>query len=1405
VKWIGTVLALALCAGVAVSQFLAPIGPLLDRSYAQMTRSDEVIAWVYFKDKGVAAQQKLNVSPDTYLSQRAIARRARALGTAQIIDMQDVPVDPSYAAGVGRLARKMRHEIKWFNAVSVVATKAQLEQIRALPFVSMVDAVARYRSSGAIENTGRPVPVQSGQSDIPTLYNYGSSLTQNQQINTVTAHNNGVTGAGVLVGVLDAGFPDLAHPALSTRPILARYDFVANSPILGTNSTHGQETFSTIGGYAEGNLIGPAFGASFVLAVTEDVNSETPIEEDNWARGIIWADSIGIDVSSTSLGYNTMDSPWPSYTWQDMNGVNPVITRAADRAAALGIVVVNSAGNDGDNSSHNTLGAPADGFNVITAGAVSSSGSRVSFSSVGPTADGRIKPDIMAMGSGVTVAYGSSSYSTADGTSFSCPLSAGVAALVLSGNPTFNLTPYQVREAMRQTASRSTNPDRLMGWGILNAWNAINYPWIEHAALQSTEDTTARTVLVRIKSRAALTADSARVYYGIGGSFTSSVPLVSTGNPNEYSAQIPYLGSGVNATYYITARNSLVATRSPLTGSYSYQVGADVSGPTIVHRNLGNQTLISWPARIAVSATDMSGVDTVRILTWKNGVAQPTVILPLVGTSYTDTFHIARAQVSAGDSISYKIEAVDHARLHNVSSYPASGTVSFRLVDLYNLNEMFDATSGGFTGNNDWQVGAPGGTSPRPHSGMRCWGTILAGNYTQGPRLSSLTTPYYRIFSNWATFSFWHWYEIQGRFDGGNVKVSVNGGPFVTIQPVDGYPVSAIYTGYGNPLAGQPGYANTSGTAWSKASFDLHGLASEGDSVAVRFDFGADNSLQYRGWYIDDFSGDGLSGPPPITTAALGVDHDTVNVGNVAIGSTDSTKSILVQNLGQTQLVVTNILSSNPAFGVNRASFALNYLDTLRVKVYFTAPTPGGLRSGALTFVSNSVPTPLPVQVYGRSIGQAGIQAAPDSFFFARLPGTDTTRAYFTVRNPGTDTLYFRIDEAASASVAAQLRSVTQQNSVRAPKGSESGERGDAPTGSGGPDAFGYRWIDSDEPGGPVFNWFDISSIGTQITSWSGSADDGYATVTLPFAFPFYGGSITNSINVCTNGFISSNSTTTAYSNTAIPDVEDPNGALYAFWEDLTLSSQGSVRTYYDAPGSRFIIQWTGVPRYSGSSDSLTFQIVLQSSGSILYQYLRMASTTLNSATIGVENATGSIALQVSYNQSYVHNGLAILISNDILPWASVYPTSGLLGPGDSASVELRIHPAGLIAGRLYNGKMTVSGNSPTSQTIRIGLSTSTTDVPVEKGIPSTFSLGQNYPNPFNPVTTITYALPKPIHVQLTVYDVLGREVQALVNGMETAGFKSVRFDGSRFASGFYFYRIQAGDFVQTRKLLLVK
>ena len=243
----------------------------------------------------------------------------------------------------------------------------------------------------------------------------------------------------------------------------------------GGFGAHGILTLSQIAGYKPGQLIGPAFEATYILARTENDSSETPIEEDNWVAAIEWAESLGVDVTSTSLGYLNYEPPHSSWSWEDMDGNTTVITRAADLAVSKGVIVVNSAGNNGFNATRNTLNAPADGDSVIAVGAVNSDGSRSDFSSVGPTVDGRLKPDVMAQGRSVRAASPSdtTAYGFTQGTSHSCPLVAGVVALILHANP--DAMPMQVVNALRMTATQAHSPDNLNGWGIVDALASINY------------------------------------------------------------------------------------------------------------------------------------------------------------------------------------------------------------------------------------------------------------------------------------------------------------------------------------------------------------------------------------------------------------------------------------------------------------------------------------------------------------------------------------------------------------------------------------------------------------------------------------------------------------------------------------------------------------------------------------------------------------------------------------------------------------------------------------------------------------------------------------------------------------------------------------------------------------------
>jgi subtilisin family serine protease len=355
--------------------------------------------------------------------------------------------------------------------------KASIYDIAALPFVKKIDLV--HKSVRPLPEVVENPTLPSQNNDGTTILDYGPSFTQNNQINVPALHNLGYDGSGVLVAMLDAGFNNLQHEALVHLNILHTWDFVNGDSIvwdepgqMGTGN-HGTYTLSALAGFKENRLIGPAYGADFVLAKTENTDYERNIEEDHWVAGAEWADSLGADIISSSLGYRDFDPGQISYSWQDMDGNTAVSTIGADIAASRGILVVNSAGNEGPASPpQNSIIAPSDGDSVMAIGAVNSSGNRAGFSSMGPTADGRIKPDVMAMGVDTYCAspFSPSGYFGVNGTSLSCPLVAGAAALVLQVNPTW--TNMEILEALRNTADNASNPDNAYGWGIINAYAA---------------------------------------------------------------------------------------------------------------------------------------------------------------------------------------------------------------------------------------------------------------------------------------------------------------------------------------------------------------------------------------------------------------------------------------------------------------------------------------------------------------------------------------------------------------------------------------------------------------------------------------------------------------------------------------------------------------------------------------------------------------------------------------------------------------------------------------------------------------------------------------------------------------------------------------------------------------------
>ncbi len=405
------------------------------------------------------------------------------------MDYADLPVDEGYARTVAAHGATIRQRSRWFNAVSAFATPEQIVQLTAIPFVTEIDLIGRYRNDRTVEQPREVAPGEAHspllKTDSPNALDYGASLAQVSLLNIPAVHNAGNAAEGIIIGVFDNGFRLLSHQAFDSLKIIGTRDFVdhktsvvPNNPSLSFGN-HGINTLSTIGGFKPGSLIGPAFRAKYILARTENDSSETPFEEDNWVAAIEWAESLGVQVTSTSLGFLIYDLPYTSWGWQDMNGRTTKITRAAAEAVRKGVIVVNSAGNNGiaANTSRNTLNAPADADSVLTVGAVTPSGLRASFSSVGPTTSipPHIKPDVMATGTSIWAASGSNpaGYTQIQGTSFSCPLAAGVAALVLKAHPA--ATAMQVINALKMTASRASTPDNRFGWGIIDAVKAVNY------------------------------------------------------------------------------------------------------------------------------------------------------------------------------------------------------------------------------------------------------------------------------------------------------------------------------------------------------------------------------------------------------------------------------------------------------------------------------------------------------------------------------------------------------------------------------------------------------------------------------------------------------------------------------------------------------------------------------------------------------------------------------------------------------------------------------------------------------------------------------------------------------------------------------------------------------------------
>lgn len=542
--------------------------PRLFAAPQNSTHSEEARqnVWIFFKDKGPHALRKdaqALAEAEQRLSPRALQRRAKVRAQAQLVEETDLALYQPYVTALQDKGAQIVVTSRWLNAVSVLATPEQLAALQKLSFVRSLRPVARLKLPPVREATAEEIALQKVNG--PHRFAYGTSLAQMNQINATTLHDAGITGRGVLVGMLDSGFRWQDHEAFAHLRILGERDFVQNDNRTRNETgdapgqdNHGTQTLSTLAGFLPGELIGPAFDASFLLAKTENIASETHAEEQFWVEAIEWMEAQGVEVTSTSLGYSLFDPGQTSYTTAEMDGKTAIITIAAEIAASKGVIVVNSAGNEGGNS-WNIITAPADGPNVIAVGAVNASGGLVSFSSRGPTADGRIKPDVMAMGSGVYAVSSSTTkgYTFVSGTSFACPLTAGVVAQIVSAHP--EVTPQQVLQVLHNTASRANAPNNDFGYGIVNAKAAITAfgPAFSNLPEVDTNQTGVFGITMRVLSRDGLQANSMTAHYAERPSTNFTAVVLTPIDSISYFGFIPRpVSDTAHVQVYFTARDN---------------------------------------------------------------------------------------------------------------------------------------------------------------------------------------------------------------------------------------------------------------------------------------------------------------------------------------------------------------------------------------------------------------------------------------------------------------------------------------------------------------------------------------------------------------------------------------------------------------------------------------------------------------------------------------------------------------------------------------------------------------------------------------------------------------------------------------------------------------------------------
>lgn len=427
--------------------------------------------WVKFNNKDGSPFSISN--PSAFLSKKSIDRRSKYKIP---YDFTDLPINASYVNSVAAVPGvNVLYASKWFNGVvitineAVTSYSAAFNQIKALPFVGDTAKVKRYKVDlQPIEMLGGDLPSQRPSGLEDDIARYGGSRRQINQLNLACYHEQSVKGQGMLIAVMDAGFTNVNTGIVfdslrKDNGIVGTRNFVDGGTNVYLGSNHGTAVLSCLAANLPGVIMGTAPRAKYWLFRTEEGPSETISEEYNWIRAAEFADSVGADILTTSLGYTEFDDPSQDHTHAELNGRTAPMSIASNLAARKGMLVFNAAGNEGQGS-WKKIGVPADADSICTVGAVDSLEKIAAFSSVGPTADGRIKPDLSAMGVFTWISDGPNAGFPGNGTSFATPVLAGAAACFWQLNK--SLSNIQVLDSMRKMGTLAKTPNNSMGWGI---------------------------------------------------------------------------------------------------------------------------------------------------------------------------------------------------------------------------------------------------------------------------------------------------------------------------------------------------------------------------------------------------------------------------------------------------------------------------------------------------------------------------------------------------------------------------------------------------------------------------------------------------------------------------------------------------------------------------------------------------------------------------------------------------------------------------------------------------------------------------------------------------------------------------------------------------------------------------